>query len=205
MIVYVESNFVLEIALGQQHAPSAERILALAENGKIQLAFPSFALSEPFASVMQGNSERLRLRNSLEAMLKQLKQSERLEVHRQVVSGLQPVLIIFADIVEKELEVLHSTIDRLLEVGKCIEINVPSFRQALVYRAGYKLSSQDSIIYSAVIADLQQQPREEAKCFLSSDRKAFSTDPDIRSELTALNCKYFGSFLEGLRYIQRYS
>ena len=44
MIVYVESNFILEMVLRQREAGSVERILELAENGKIELAFPSFAV-----------------------------------------------------------------------------------------------------------------------------------------------------------------
>lgn len=81
MIVYIESNFLLEVALGQKDASSADAILTLAEGDKIKLVFPGFALSESFASVMHVNSERFRLRNSLEAMLKQLKQSGQLEPH----------------------------------------------------------------------------------------------------------------------------
>lgn len=42
MIVYVESNFILEIALEQNQAIAAEAILALAENGSITLALPAF-------------------------------------------------------------------------------------------------------------------------------------------------------------------
>lgn len=52
MIVYVESNFVLELALGQEQAAFADAILNAAEAKKIELAFPSFALSDPFATVM---------------------------------------------------------------------------------------------------------------------------------------------------------
>lgn len=48
MIVYVESNFVLELALGQEQSASAEAILALAEAKKIELVVLGFALSEPF-------------------------------------------------------------------------------------------------------------------------------------------------------------
>ncbi|HEV7235008.1 MAG TPA: hypothetical protein VGN15_02435 [Ktedonobacteraceae bacterium] len=45
MIVYIESNFILEMVLGQTQAPSAVHVLQLAESHKIELAFPSFALS----------------------------------------------------------------------------------------------------------------------------------------------------------------
>ena len=51
MIVYVKSNFILEIALEQNQATAAESILALAESGQIELAFSAFALSEPFSTI----------------------------------------------------------------------------------------------------------------------------------------------------------
>ena len=47
MLVYVESNFALEIALAQEEGDVAEGILKLAESSEIALAIPSFALSEP--------------------------------------------------------------------------------------------------------------------------------------------------------------
>jgi basic membrane lipoprotein Med (substrate-binding protein (PBP1-ABC) superfamily) len=53
MIIYVESNFALEIALGQEQSASAEAILSLAEQGKIALVFPGFALNEPLTTLAQ--------------------------------------------------------------------------------------------------------------------------------------------------------
>lgn len=58
MIVYVESNFVLEIALEQREASSAEAILGLAENGEIELAIPAVALAEPFSKLGYRNVDR---------------------------------------------------------------------------------------------------------------------------------------------------
>ena len=40
MIVYIESNFVLELALQQEQAQSAEAILALAESNALRLILP---------------------------------------------------------------------------------------------------------------------------------------------------------------------
>lgn len=103
MIVYVESNFFLEVALGQEQASPAEAILTLAEKGQIELTFPGFALSEPFATLMQRDRDRRRLRSSFTEMLHQLQRSE---PHKQLVSDLQPVPIILTNIVEKEIQLL---------------------------------------------------------------------------------------------------
>ncbi len=197
MIVYVESNFVLEVALGQEESPSAESILVLAEGSKIELVFPGFALSEPFATVTQRDRDRRRLRSSFTEMLRQLQRSE---PRKQVVSDLQPVPIILTTIVKKEIDLLQSTVDRLLNVGKSIEIDGASFKQALMYQRNLDLSPQDSIIYAAVITDLQKRSHQEDKCFISRNWKDFR-NPDIKSELESYNCRYAESFGEGLSYI----
>ena len=48
-------------------------------------------------------------------------------------------------------------------------MDTSNFREALAYQRSLELSLQDSIIYSAAIADLKNQPIEEGKCFLSRD------------------------------------
>jgi predicted nucleic acid-binding protein len=202
VIVYVESNFFLEVALGQEQASPAEAVLTLAEKGKIELAFPGFALSEPFATLMQRDRDRRRLRGSFTEMLQQLQRSE---PHKQIVSDLQPVPIILTNIVEKEIQLLQSTVSRLLNVSKCIETNAPDFTQALAYQGTLALSPQDSIIYSVVIADMQRRSIQEIKCFLSRDKEAFATNRRIKSELASYNCRYIGSFREGLNFIQRFA
>ena len=44
MNVYVESNFVLELAFLQEQSSSCEEILSLAEGGRIQLVLPGYSL-----------------------------------------------------------------------------------------------------------------------------------------------------------------
>jgi predicted kinase len=130
MIVYVESNFVLEIALEQEQSSSAEAILKLAESDTIELAFPSFALSEPFSTIMHRNKERADLHQSLMVTLRQLQRSE---PNKQTILDLQPLLIILKNAVNREFDLLHSTVARLLKNGKTVELDDPSLRQALVY------------------------------------------------------------------------
>lgn len=205
MIVYVETNFILELALEQKEALAAEDILKLAESGKIELVFPSFAISETFSSVMNTQSQRRRLRDEAEKTLKQLKQSIQSERHREVVSTLPPIFTLLIKLVDRELELLHMTVERLLHSGRSIETDISTFRQAMIYRQKFDIESQDSIIYASVIADLKRHPAKTQKCFLSRDRKAFSDDPEIRTELSTYNCRYISNFFDGLKYIQRYS
>lgn len=198
MIVYVESNFVVEIALGQEQAASAEAILALAESGKIELVFPGFALSEPFATITHRNRERERLSKTLADMLRQLRRSA---PHQQTVSTLQSVPGILTDLAGKEMDLLQETVKRLLNAGRSIELNSRIFEQAIAYQFMFDLSPQDSIIYAAIIADLLNQTRKSPKCFISRDKRAFN-DPNIMAELTSYNCQYAVNMSGTLNFIE---
>lgn len=89
MIVYVESNFILELALGQEQAPFAEAILRLAEAGKVELAIPSFAVSEPFTTIMHRRGEQ---RRQYDAFLKTLNQIKRSITFKQIVLDLEQLV-----------------------------------------------------------------------------------------------------------------
>jgi len=71
--IYVESNFVLELALEQEECVACEELLAIAEQGTIELAIPALAMFEPHRSI-GARKERQRLQ---EELFRELKQIER--------------------------------------------------------------------------------------------------------------------------------
>ncbi len=199
MIVYVESNFILEIAREQEEASFARKILDFAESGGIELAFPSFSLSETFSTIKRQQEERNSLYNSLVETLKQLQRSE---PHKRIMLDLESVLVVLNDAVNKEFGPLHSTVERMLSIGRSLETNVSSFRQAIVYQGQLSLrKQQDSVIFSTIIADLERRLPDETKCFLSRD-KDFADNPRIKSKLKPYRCSYLPSFKDGLYSIQ---
>lgn len=196
MIVYVESNFVLEIVLGQEQAASAESLLRLAESGTINVVVPGFALVEPFTTITQRERARRKLVNDVSATLKDLQrstpyQSEALLV-TQAINGL-------ASITGRELASLQGTIQRLLAIAHTIELNSVRFSQALAYQSRFGLSPQDSVIYACVVGDAQTKLPSEPKCFVTRNSRDFD-DPDIVTELSGYGCRLFFSFEDGLRY-----
>jgi predicted nucleic acid-binding protein len=201
VIVYVESNFVLEIALEQEQAVAAREILSLAEQGKIKLIFPSFVLSEPFECIMRGRRDHNSLLDSLNKILKELRRSE---PHKDILLNANPILNILREAHTRQLDLLYKTFKRLLYIGTCADIDVAAFEAALNYQTSLGLSPQDSIVYATIIGNLKTQPGEEWKCFLSRDSKAFNNDDDrsIKGELAGYSCRYIGSFAQGLDFIQ---
>lgn len=51
MNVYVESNFVLELALLQEQHVACEEILLLCERGTLRLVMPAYCLMEPYETL----------------------------------------------------------------------------------------------------------------------------------------------------------
>ena len=56
MDIYVESNFVLELALLQEHHESCEKIIQLCEASKVKLILPAYTLVEPYETIMRISS-----------------------------------------------------------------------------------------------------------------------------------------------------
>jgi predicted nucleic acid-binding protein len=197
MIVYIESNFILQLALQQEEAEEASAILKLAQNRDIELAFPTFAISEPFSTIAYHAVERRRV---YEMMLRQLTQLLRSALHQQIVSTLQSLLTTWVQIDEDEITSLQATVQTLLIVGRSIETTASIFERASDYQTAYDLPPQDSIIYSTIIADLQRISPDEPKCFVSTNIKDFRY-PSIKSELQTYGCRYIAKFADAVQFI----
>ena len=72
MIVYVESNFVLEMALLQEEHQSCASIISLAESNSIDLAIPAFSLTEPYEVWRRRRWQRSELYQRLRTCLQSL-------------------------------------------------------------------------------------------------------------------------------------
>jgi predicted nucleic acid-binding protein len=198
VIAYVESNFVLEIALGQEQASEAGSILALAESRDIEIAYPVIALTEPFSTVTYRHLERARLGNELARQVSLLRRSM---PHSTTVSAIQPVLPLLGAVGRTETDLVTSVASRLLSAGRPIPLDADCFAQSLTYRDTYGLSPQDAIVLSAVIIDLRAQELAGPKCFVSKNWRDFDA-PDIRAQLAQNNCRYIEEFSGALSFVR---
>lgn len=77
MNVYVESNFVLELALEQEQHESCERLVLMASAGSVKLIVPAFSLAEPHDALISRDKARRKLGHELKSHLHELGRSER--------------------------------------------------------------------------------------------------------------------------------
>lgn len=197
MIVYIESNFILELALQQEQAAAADAILKLAEHKTVDLVLPSFAVSEPFSTLAY---RRTGLNRVLDLLTLELNQIQRSIPHQRVGSALNEPLNDLRATSRHDGDALVQATQRILEVARLIHIDSEIFESARVSTDQFGLQPADAVIFATIMADLAQQPRRQKKCFLSRDRRAFLR-PDIRKKLSLTGCRIIPSFDDALGFL----
>lgn len=197
MNVYVESNFVLELALVQEQSASCEAILTLAEESRVRLIVPAYSLAEPYETLTRRQRQRKRLKQDLDD---ELKKSARTATHAGQLgefTGFPTLLITLADEDSKRLDDVRS---RLIEAAEIIPLDASVLAAGTRYQHDHDFSAQDALVYSSVLSHLRRVRAPES-CFLNRNSKDFD-DPDIVNELASHGCKFFPGFTTGHSFIE---
>ena len=174
MDIYVESNFVLEIALEQEQHESCRRLVELPESGEARLIIPAYSLVEPYERIIRYARVRTKVANDLANEVKQLSRSK---PYRDETDALQQVTSLLVRSLQEEKDRFRRTVNKLLTVAEIIPLQVQILIDADRYQIEHDLSVQDSVVYSFVLSHLSASTAVD-KCFLNKDRKDFD-DPDI--------------------------
>lgn len=197
MIVYVESNFVLEIAFAQEESESCDSILELAESGTIDLYVPAISISEPYEVILRRSRHRADLNRQLAVELKQLSRSR---PYAQIVERSQEIVSLLVSSGQDEKVRLESTLSRILGCARVLPIDGTTLGSAIEFQNSLDLSPQDSMVYAAVVNHLNIAPMDD-KCFLNRNSRDFLI-PDIESQLASLGCRMIPNFAQGLEFIR---
>ena len=197
--VYIESNFVLELAFLQEQSQNCQQILAQCEAGKACLVLPAFSIAEPYEVFVRNGKDRESLRQKLKLELQQLSRNTTFPNNR--VDALKEVIDILAQTTNEEEQRLHQNLDRMLKVCETIPVVPEILSLAATYRdEPLDLSIQDSIVYASVVHHLNTHNASK-KCFLNRNSKDFN-QPDIQATLKSHNCKLLFNFEKGDKYIR---
>ena len=199
MNVYVESGFVLTLALRQEDHEAAGRILELARQRRIDLKIPAFSLSEPFATVRYRANNRNRLIDELRRELRELR---RTQPHATMARELGQYMIQMAEVLQTQLDATEAVVLELSRTGELLPLDAATPARASSYKTAYNLRLPDAIILASITLDLERQPAPIDALFISQNIKDFE-DPAIQDALQQLSCKYLADFTNGLRFIER--
>ncbi|MUG94394.1 PIN domain-containing protein [Scytonema sp. UIC 10036] len=197
MKIYVETNFVLELAFQQEQCASCEQILQLCEAGRSQLVIPAYSLAEPHEKLSRQARNRKEIQQALDAELRQL---SRTTSYTMRIRSIQDISLLLVQSNEEERKRFVEYRERLLKIAQVVPLTVDILTEAAACESPYDLSPQDALVYASVITELRQH-LPAAACFLNRNSKDFDS-PDIVDELKRLNCKMIPTFDGGYAFIQ---
>ncbi len=198
MKIYVESNFVLELALQQEQSDSCMRILQMAQQSLIELCVPAYSLVEP-------NEKLGRQRNSRQELVGRLlveqRQLQRNQDYLKRLQSLQDLSILITQSNEDELARFRTYREQILDIATVIPMNSDLLIKATAQERRLDLSPQDAIVYQSVLFQLVADNSNVESCFLNRNAKDFD-NPTIVDELAANLCRMIPRFDDGYAFIQ---
>jgi len=197
MNVYVETNFVLELALLQEQHQSCEDILSLCEAGTAQLVIPAYCLAEPYETLIRRRKDRKRLKTELDRELGQL---ARTSTYTQQISTGENVLGLLIRSADEEMKRLVDTCARLRRIAESICLGSEILESSAHFQSTHDLSPQDAIVYASVLCHLVRSS-PTSSCFLNKNSRDFD-DPDLVETLKRHNCKMLPRFDHGYQFLR---
>lgn len=153
MNVYVESNFVLELALLQEQSRSCEEILGLCETRGVQLVVPAYSLAEPYETLTRRQKKRKRLKQEIDAELGQI---ARTATYAERLDGFRDVTELLMNIDDEESKRLEEVCSRLTKTAEVIPLDASVLSASTQYQRIHDFAPQDALVYSAVLSHLER-------------------------------------------------
>jgi hypothetical protein len=196
MILYVETNFVMELAYEQASSSVCEDLIADFKAGRTRLVLPAFCLSEP---LMTNVGHAKRKREFVDRLNIELTQLERTRRYRHLPGSVEEFRRGIIESIATEKAKLDEVLVDLSSSVEIAPLTDAVFRRAIALQgAGTLEPPQDAIVLASVLEHLAGTPAG-AKCFVTSNSRDFAS-PDIEDELGRLECKLLFKFEDALGY-----
>ena len=198
MNVYVETNFVFELAFLREERENCDRILSLCEAGRASLVLPAFCIAESYEALIRRAKERKQIGIDVERELQQLRRSE---PYRDQIDPLQNTIAnLFVQSEVEEGKRLPAVLQRISRTVTLIPLDASIISSASSSPEKSVLKPQDLIVYLSVMRHLAAAGEVES-CFIAKD-KHFSDNPDLVKTFANQGCKVFRSFSKACQYLE---
>lgn len=193
MIVYVESNYLLELAFFQEQHSQCQTLLGHAEAGRVQLAIPAFSIGECLERIVRRTTQRKMIQATVGTEIRELERSlpyaslsnQLAALTRSLVAGSEDDRLRYDD-----------GLARMLDCADFIPLDKEVIRRSVQVRDDLGLSPQDSTILASVVVHLESH-RPSTALFINKNSKDFD-NPDITELLRGLSCELKTDFNAGL-------
>ena len=198
MNVYVESNFVLELALRQAQSESCFTLVNYAVDHQIALVVPAYSLAEPYETITRRAKERADVKRAIDETLAQL---QRTSLYAERVDQLRPLTSLLISSAYDERSQLEAAVELMANVSEVIPLTGEVIRESLKCQGDLDFSPQDAFVYASVVSHLKESGSVGQHCFLTRDAKDFD-DQSVVDELANWGCKLLTNFDQGLDFVR---
>lgn len=196
MRLYVETNFVLEVALDQRERMACDGVLAMAENDEIELAIPAYALVEPYETLIKRQKERQDFQQLSTERLTEIARSQDREADATRIR--QSLADLLARSAVEERANLDGAVGRIVRCATVIPVTHEVLTRAAAMREELGLGPQDSVMLASIDSHLIHDPQDA--CFVTTDRSDFGT-PDVEDLLGTKGCRLLWRFEAASGYV----
>jgi predicted nucleic acid-binding protein len=197
VIVYVETNFILELAYLQERCESCREILDLGSTGAITIALPAVSAAEARATWYRRAAERRDLHAALQRQIREISRSE---PFRALIEQSRDVLAALVAGGEESRDRLEGTIERFAASATMIPLTRDIVAIARQHEVAYSLTPQDALVLASVRT--HAETNAGPKLFVSQDAKGFA-NPSVYDELSTVDCKVLVNFSDALAFIAK--
>jgi predicted nucleic acid-binding protein len=195
VIVYVETNFLLELAYLQEGAESCAEILQLAQANSIALVLPAFCVAEARGTSRRRESKRLEFHQAFKVHLREIARSAPYRALNDHFDEISEALLSGGEDVRQRLE---APVSVAADVGEVISMTARVINLAYAIEIIYSLKPDDALVLASVQSHAEQHGGP--KCFVTQDTD-FSNSVVVR-DLTAMGCKVIVNFKDALAYVK---
>lgn len=196
MIVYVETNFLIELAYLQERCDSCELILDFAKAWAITLALPAFSAAEARFTLQRRAAERRTVQDSLRKHIREISRSE---PYRGLSAQSTDVITALVAGEQEARHRLEAAVQAIEVHGITIPLTGDVLRMARWHELNLSLSLQDALVLASVTSHAEKS--DDRKCFISQDFRAFDS-PAVSEELSGVGCKFVSNFTDAVGYIK---
>jgi predicted nucleic acid-binding protein len=170
VIVYLETNGILDVALHQERSAQTGQLLSMAADGAIQMYVPAVALAESYYPLRKRTQEFAEYQRMNKRIAEQMNRSSA-EEYRFIVRAGSDLEIRLGALLEHERASLRECIVRLSRHAHDIPLSVEVIHGAFELMSSADLTEFDAMICSSILQHAAGAPSDAHKAFLSYDEE----------------------------------
>jgi predicted nucleic acid-binding protein len=172
MTLYIESNYLLEIAKNQEQAAACESLLQLAEQNRLTIVLPEIAIPEAMMSLQRSHDQRRNLQRSLQSEARELR---RTAIHGPLVESITAIATASEQVIGDELSRFNVLVERLLLWCDTIPVTRTAYIDSQHLAGILALEEFDALIVT-VVASHAVTVEDNWKAFTSRNTRDFDQD-----------------------------